>query len=376
MLGAALGRGSYFFAGQPERKLIPYKGLKFRITFTRKRVKLTGASTAGAIYRRSSMTRHARRSSRLSPLWAAVALLCVSFQRPARPRPPARVVPFRGTTPSLRIDPPSIPIASGGIVQLAALYDPDGAAGPAPEQDVTQNASWSSDFPLVASVSTGLVTAHDPGAAIVTASYLGLQGRAPIQVPGEGGLRVEALASRVVAVSWETPNPAFTTVEYQTRPFSEPAKQGALFPTPSLSPSGHTRVLSRIQDLCPGDLTPGTLYYARVWNLDAGGNETASSGFAFTTPHPPAAGYTFTRDWYGLQLSQEWRSLDEPRRQGAIAQDYIRVIEALQQWDEIQPHRDGPLRWDIPDGLDSQLADVQHRAPLASWRESGTFPLN
>jgi hypothetical protein len=132
-----------------------------------------------------------------------------------------------------------------------------------------------------------------------------------------------------------------------------------------MSPSGHTRVLSQIQDLCPGDLMPGTLYYARVWNRDAGGSETASSAFAFTTPHPPAAGYAFTRDWYGLQLSEEWRSLDEPRRQGAIAQDYIRIIEALQQWDEIQPDRGGPLRWDTPDGLDSQLADVRQRADLA-----------
>ncbi|OGZ98889.1 MAG: hypothetical protein A3H69_03600 [Candidatus Sungbacteria bacterium RIFCSPLOWO2_02_FULL_47_9] len=64
----------------------------------------------------------------------------------------------------------------------------------------------------------------------------------------------------------------FASVEYKTSPFVSTNKEGAFFPSKSLSLNApYTRVLSTRQDLCPTDLSANTLYYARLWIKDAGG---------------------------------------------------------------------------------------------------------
>ena len=94
----------------------------------------------------------------------------------------------------------------------------------------------------------------------------------PKQSPTPQGVTVKPLSSKIEVISWTTPAPMFASVEYKTSPFVSTNKEGAFFPSKSLSLNApYTRVLSTRQDLCPTDLSANTLYYARLWIKDAGG---------------------------------------------------------------------------------------------------------
>ena len=188
-------------------------------------------------------------------------------------------------------------------------------------------------------------------------------------LPTPTGITLNSLSSKIEAISWTTLTPSFASVEYKTTPFVGNTKQGFLFPLSSMSATNYTKVLSTRNDLCITDLSPNTLYYVRTWNKDAAGQETVSSPFTFTTPSSPANTFTFSKNWYGLALAEEWRSLDDARKNGAVTQPYIRNLNVLQQWDEIEP-TPGTYFWNLTDdkgnilGIDNQLAEIQQRAGL------------
>lgn len=129
-----------------------------------------------------------------------------------------------------------------------------------------------------------------------------------------------------------------------------------------MSTDHYTRVLSTRHDLCATDLIPGTLYWGRVWNKDERGNESASAPFTCLMPPLPPERFAFSKSWFGLQLAEEWRSLDEAKKVGAIEQSYIRILEILQQWDELQPTPESTL-WSLEDGrgIEDQLGELEAR---------------
>ncbi|OGF64785.1 hypothetical protein A2661_01750 [Candidatus Giovannonibacteria bacterium RIFCSPHIGHO2_01_FULL_45_24] len=87
--------------------------------------------------------------------------------------------------PGLRVVPHSADLEVGGQMPFQALYDPDGSS-PQPETDVTESASWSSSGPAVAVVTNispkGIVTGVSPGDANITATYLGTNDSALVNV--------------------------------------------------------------------------------------------------------------------------------------------------------------------------------------------------
>src|SRR3990167_1280591 len=110
----------------------------------------------------------------------------------------------------------------------------------------------------------------------------------PKPSPTPQGVTVKPLSSKIEVISWTTPAPMFASVEYKTSPFVSTNKEGAFFPSKSLSLNApYTRVLSTRQDLCPTDLSAHTLYYARLWIKDAGGNEKVTPQFTFKRRHLP-----------------------------------------------------------------------------------------
>ena len=110
----------------------------------------------------------------------------------------------------------------------------------------------------------------------------------PKPSPTPQGVTVKPLSSKIEVISWTTPAPMFASVEYKTSPFVSTNKEGAFFPSKSLSLNApYTRVLSTRQDLCPTDLSANTLYYARLWIKDAGGNEKVTPQFTFKRRHLP-----------------------------------------------------------------------------------------
>jgi hypothetical protein len=183
-----------------------------------------------------------------------------------------------------------------------------------------------------------------------------------VATPAVQRVEVQALASSIVAVSWTTDLPAIAGFEVQAAPFTSDSKQGLLFPVRSMSTDHYTRVLSTRHDLCATDLIPGTLYSGRVWNKDERGNESASAPFTFHLPPLPPEHFAFSKSWFGLQLAEEWRSLDEAKKVGAVEQRYIRILEILQQWDEVQPTLESTL-WSLEDGrgIDDQLQEIEQR---------------
>jgi len=59
--------------------------------------------------------------------------------------------------------------------------------------------------------------------------------------------------------------------------------------------------------------------------------------------------------------------LDDARKSGAVTQPYVRNLNVLQQWDEIEP-TPGTYLWNLTDdkgnilGIDNQLAEIQQEA--------------
>ncbi len=77
--------------------------------------------------------------------------------------------------PTLVITPATSQLAIGGTRTLEALFDSDGPSGTALQQNVTNDAAWSSSNPDIVSVNNttakGTVTAVSPGTVVVTAIY-------------------------------------------------------------------------------------------------------------------------------------------------------------------------------------------------------------
>ncbi|MBI2637454.1 MAG: fibronectin type III domain-containing protein, partial [Candidatus Sungbacteria bacterium] len=177
-------------------------------------------------------------------------------------------------------------------------------------------------------------------------------------------ITLRSLTSQVVAVTWSTASPMYASVEYKTTPFIGNTREGSFFPLTSMSPVNYTKVASTRNDLCLTDLTPSTLYYVRVWNKDSQGVESVSPVFTVSTPSPPANAFTFSKQWFGLQLAGEWRSLDS-EKYDAWNKDYIRNIRVLEQWDELQPSPNQYI-WSFQKngkgyGIDDQLAEILQR---------------
>ena len=91
------------------------------------------------------------------------------------------VLPFTGCTNSqvstIQISPSAQSLAVGQTVQLTATGTIEHGSHPASSQDVTDEVSWSSSAPTVATVnSSGLVSAAAAGSAIISASMAGATG--------------------------------------------------------------------------------------------------------------------------------------------------------------------------------------------------------
>ena len=185
------------------------------------------------------------------------------------------------------------------------------------------------------------------------------------------GVKVQSLASQIAYVHWNTPAATYSSVELSTSPLLPGQKSGALFPPASMSATGYTRLSSKFHDLCPGDLEADTLYYGRIWNSDGAGLESASGVFTFRTPPVPANRFVFSKDSYGLALSEEWRSLTPEKKSNALAAPYIRTMEVLQQWDETQPAGPDEFIWDAVSpmaGIIPQLNELKARGNTKSLK--------
>jgi hypothetical protein len=96
-------------------------------------------------------------------------------------------------SPTFSISPKNSTIASTGLVQFSATYDPDGASGPQPSQNVAQSAIWSASGGNLSCNATtngagGLVSCTNPSAssqnATVSATYNGLSDSATLTILG------------------------------------------------------------------------------------------------------------------------------------------------------------------------------------------------
>ncbi len=84
--------------------------------------------------------------------------------------------------PTLTISPTSTSACVGDTANYISWYDPDGPSGPAGNQNVTNNADWSSDNPSVASVSFGVATGKRIGTATIISVYSGIRATAVFTV--------------------------------------------------------------------------------------------------------------------------------------------------------------------------------------------------
>ncbi len=175
--------------------------------------------------------------------------------------------------------------------------------------------------------------------------------------PLPAGVTVTALTSRHVAVTWGTQAPTYAQVELSPQPFKGKAPEGSLFPTPALSATGYTRVLSRVHDLCPADLTPNTSYYVRVRNRDQAGTVTVSEPLTVRTPPALARAEPaeFVRkDWIGLYATDQWMG-NKRIRDNLFKAPYIRGASVSDTWSDVEPGR-GRFHWEV---LDQALAEIE-----------------
>ena len=108
---------------------------------------------------------------------------------------------------SMTIEPSLGNVMVDNTLQLRAYYDADGSSGPAPSQEITNSANWSSSNTQKATVnnttSKGLVTGQSPSNAVsITASYN--------TSSAAGALSVTAQPVLTCAPDSNNPSPAFT----------------------------------------------------------------------------------------------------------------------------------------------------------------------
>jgi uncharacterized protein YjdB len=130
------------------------------------------------------------------------------------------VLPFTGCTntqvASIQLSPSSQTMAVGQTVQFSATGIIPHGSHPAASQDVTDQVTWSSGTPAVATVSsTGLATAVGAGTAVITATYPGTAGATATltvtAVSGGGTTGGLLVALSIIPGTQSVPAPGDTT---------------------------------------------------------------------------------------------------------------------------------------------------------------------
>jgi hypothetical protein len=184
-----------------------------------------------------------------------------------------------------------------------------------------------------------------------------------------------ALTSGHIAVSWSSSGSKLAQVEYSLAPFTGPAPEGTLFPTPVLSPTGYTHVASKTHDLCPADLQPDTLYHVRVRTKPKKGGAISVSAAATvrTLPLPapvPATEFT-AKDWIGLYATDQWMN-NGAIRDNLMAAAYARGATIGTAWSDIEP-APGVFSFGT---IDQALGDLQAGGKYVKIALRGTSNIN
>jgi len=184
-----------------------------------------------------------------------------------------------------------------------------------------------------------------------------------------------ALTSRHVAVSWVTSLQKLVQVEYSQFPFSGPDQQGSVFPTPSFSPSGYTRVSSLTHDLCVADLKPDTLYFVRARTVGGRkGKPSVSEAVTVRTlpaPVPPPASEFTSPGWIGLYATDQWMT-NKTIRANLMAAPYAHGAAVGTAWSDIEP-APGELNFS---SIDQALSVLEIGAKYVKLALRGTSNIN
>ena len=198
-----------------------------------------------------------------------------------------------GGNPTLTISPSSQSVSVGQSVSFVATYDPDGATGPQPTQNVTLSGNWSVSNPSIAVVGgAGLIRGVAAGNSQVTVQYNGLTATASLTVTGEvctincpGTPNAETLAATNVTKNAATlngrvnPNNSSNVAYRFEYGWSSGLGATTVFQTLGVSGNTATNVSASITNLIPN-----TTYYFRVVAMTASGQMVYGQILSFTTP--------------------------------------------------------------------------------------------